>query len=298
MSASHPAREVTLGAPSLTHAPPPAAVPPCTRGRQPHRSAPSAFVTSVISTVDSCGKWTQWRAAEPRLDGFASLEEARERWRRRDPRCYLVVAGLTALGSRRGGDDDDAALAVAVMLEEGVNRVAITLHDVCELVDVNATVWEEVKAAEPNLGTHAARYLLQRARQRLTRPAAGMVPRVRATSLDQRLGWHAPATTSGEAHFGEGQDRDLLLVVPEVEDPVEDLADLLAWAKEIGVIAVEEIDLLVELLAAENEGMAREEAQRAVGERHGVAMRTIRRRRDRTAARLRAAAPQYLAALA
>lgn len=40
-----------------------------------------------------------------------------------DERCYQVVAGLTALGSRRGGDDDDAALAVAVLLEDGVNRV-------------------------------------------------------------------------------------------------------------------------------------------------------------------------------
>ncbi|WP_232211571.1 hypothetical protein [Nocardioides sp. CF8] len=180
-----------------------------------------------------------------------------------------------------------------MLLEEGVNRVAMTLSDVCELVDVNTTVWEEVKAAEPSLGTHAARYMLQRARQRLTRPAAGMVARVQATSLDQRLGWDRPATA-----FGEDQDRDLLLAVPEVEDPVEDLADLLTWAREIGVIASEEIDLLVELLAAENDGMAREEAQRAVGERHGVAMRTIRRRRDRTAARLRDAAPQYLAAIA
>jgi hypothetical protein len=86
--------------------------------------------------------------------------------------------------------------------------------------------------------------------------------------------------------------------VPDVEDPVEDLAELLAWAREVGVIPSEEIDLLVELLSAENQGMAREEAQRVVAERHGVAMRTIRRRRDRTTARLRDAAPNYLAAVA
>ncbi|WP_420181295.1 hypothetical protein [Paenarthrobacter sp. TA1.8] len=64
------------------------------------------------------------------------------------------------------------------------------------------------------------------------------------------------------------------------------------------MIDTEEIDLVIELLAAENDGMAREEAQRVVGERRGVAMRTIRRRRDRTAARLRDAAPKYLAAIA
>lgn len=289
MSASHSAHEVTIGATSLT----PASAQPRTDGQHQRRHAQSALATSVISTVEGSGKWVDWQAVEPRLAGFASLEEVCEGWRRRDERCYQVVAGLTALGSRRGGDDDDAALAVAVLLEEGVNRVAMTLSDVCELVDVNATVWEEVKAAEPSLGTHAARYLLQRARQRLTRPAAGMVARVHATSLDQRLGWN-----TSDAAFGDEQDRDLLLAVPEVEDPVEDLADLLTWAREIGVIASAEIDLLVELLAAENDGMAREEAQRAVGERHGVAMRTIRRRRDRTTARLRDAAHQYLAAIA
>jgi hypothetical protein len=73
---------------------------------------------------------------------------------------------------------------------------------------------------------------------------------------------------------------------------------LLSWGTVVGVIATEEVDLIVELLAAENDGMAREEAQRLVGERHGVAMRTIRRRRDAAAARLREAAPRCLAAIA
>lgn len=88
------------------------------------------------------------------------------------------------------------------------------------------------------------------------------------------------------------------MAVPAVEDPVEDLTDLLMWATGVGVIATEDVDLLLELLAAENAGVAREEAQRLVGERRGVAMRTIRRHRDRTAARLRDAAPRYLAEIA
>jgi hypothetical protein len=269
-------------------------------GQHKRRKAQSALATSVISSLERSGKWAEWQTVEPRLAGFASLEEAREGWRRRDARCYQVVAGLTVLGSRRGSDDDDAALAVAVLLEDGVNRVAMVLTDVCEIDDVNATVWEEVKGAEPHLGCHAARYLLQRARQRLSRPAAGMVARVAATSLEARIQTNY-ALSAGVHTDGAGrqdQDRDLVMAVPEVEDPVEDLADLLTWAREVGVIASEEIDLLVELLAAENDGMAREDAQRVVGERHGVAMRTIRRRRDRTAARLRDAAPKYLAAIA
>ena len=138
-------------------------------GQHKRRKVQSALATSVISSLERSGKWAEWQAVEPRLAGFASLEEAREGWRRREARCYQVVAGLTVLGSRRGSDDDDAALAVAVLLEDGVNRVAMTLTDVCEIDDVNATVWEEVKGAEPQLGCHAARYLAA-ARQAAAQP--------------------------------------------------------------------------------------------------------------------------------
>lgn len=294
MSASHPTHEVTVGAVSQS----PVSGLSWSEGQHQRRRAQSGLATSVIGSLERSGKWAEWQQAEARLAGFASLEEAREGWRRRDERCYQVVAGLTALGSRRGADDDDAALAVAVLLEDGVNRVAMTLSDVCEIDDVNATVWEEVKGAEPQLGSHAATYLLRRTRQRLSRPAAGMVSRVATTSFEGgRVTENAQGSSTNDSWVHNAGDRDALIAVPEVEDPVEDLTDLLVWAREVGVIATEEIDLLVELLAAENDGMAREEAQRVVGERHGVAMRTIRRRRDRTTARLRDAAPKYLAAI-
>lgn len=269
-------------------------------GQHKRRKAQSALATSVIASLERTGKWAQWQEIEPRLAAFASLEEVREAWRRRDQRCYQVVAGLTALGARRGVDDDDAALAVTVLLEDGVNRVTMTLTDVCELDDVNATVWEEVKAAEPQLGSHAARYLLQRARQRLSRPAAGMVSRIPTTSLEARIQTNN-ALTLGMHSDGAGRedrDRDLLIAVPVVEDPVADLVDLLAWATGVGVIGAEDVDLLVELIAAESGGLGREEAQRVVGERHGVGMRTIRRRTTRATERLHEAAPQYLAAIA
>lgn len=259
----------------------------------------NALARTVIDSLERSGKWSTWSAGEPRLAGFADLPEASAAWRqRRDPRCYQVIAGLTALGSRRGRDDDDAALAVTVLLEDGVRRVANQLRDVCEVDDVNAAVWEEVKVAEPELGCYAARYLLQRARRRLLRPAAGMVARFETTPLEEPAG---DGRAPGQQHTGSGGraiDRDLALAAPEIEDPVRDLVDLLSWAREVGVVAQEEVGLLVELLAAENDGMPREDAQRMVGERRGVAMRTVRRRRDQTTARLRAATPQYLAAIA
>lgn len=274
--------------------------------RHLRQQATSTLAASVLASLERSGKWAQWQSVDPRLAAFAGLAEAREGWRRRYDRCYQVVAALTALGSRRGGDDDDAALAVTVLLEDGVHRLAANLIDVCEIDDVNATVWEEVKAAEPQLGCHAARYLLQRARQRLCRPAAGMVSRIDTASLEgNRALGNSLGESSHDKWVGLTSDRDPKMMVPEVEDPVEDVVELLTWARGVGVIATEEIELLVELLAAEHEVLARgevkrarEEAQRMVGERHGVAMRTIRRRRDRAAAKLRDAAPQYLAAIA
>jgi hypothetical protein len=64
------------------------------------------------------------------------------------------------------------------------------------------------------------------------------------------------------------------------------------------VIRDADIDLIIDLLAADHDGLAREEAQRLVGERYGVTLRTIRRRRDAAIHRLHDAVPAYLAATA
>lgn len=279
------------------------------RDERERRDGQSALAAAVTESLAYSGKWEQWQQVEPRLAGFASFDEARSAWRRRDDDCYPVVAALTVLGSRRGGDDDDAALAVLVLLSEGVNRVAGQLSDLCEVGDVHAMVWEEIKRAEPQLGNRAGRYLLDRARQRLCRQADAQQEskrpesRFRTTSLE---GWISRNKEAGVGAEVEGDDPiDLLLAMPVVEDPVEDLGDLLCWARNVGVIASADIDLLIELMATEHEVLARgetkrarEEAQRIVGERHGVTMRQIRRRRDRTAARLAEAAPRYLEAIA
>ena len=279
---------------------------PTARVERERRQGQGALAEAVVTSLGRSGKWEQWRQVEPRLAGFADLEDAIARWRRRDDECYEMLAGLVALGSRRGGDDDDAALAVLVVLADGVNRVAGQLSDLlCEVGDVHAMVWEEVKAAEPQLGNRAGRYLLDRARQRLCRPAAGLLTRVETTSLDAWLAGEAGGEGPRTGLEPSVEDRDLTVAIPDVEDAVEDLVDLLVWAREVGVIAPGEIDLLVELMAAEHELLARgetkrtrEEAQRMVGERHGVTLRQIRRRRDQTTARLREAAPQYLEAIA
>ena len=89
-----PRHEATIGASD----PSPSSGLSWSDGQHQRRKAQSALATSVISSLERSGKWAEWQTVEPRLAGFASLEEAREGWRRRDERCYQVVAGLTALG--------------------------------------------------------------------------------------------------------------------------------------------------------------------------------------------------------
>ena len=254
----------------------------------------STFATLTHTLSDDLNRsntWSDWQAMDGRLAGLGKLEDAVEAWRgRRDPRVYQVVAALTAIGSRRGRDDNQAALAVLVLLDDGITRLARELRDVCEVDDVRATVWEEVKLAEPNPGSRAARHLLQRARQRILRPAAGLRRRPGEVSLDARLGWGTDENT----HYSV----DDLEEQPPTEDPVADLIDLLTWARGTGVIREADIDLIIDLVAADHDGLAREEAQRLVGERHGVTLRTIRRRRDAAIHRLHDAVPAYLAATA
>lgn len=77
----------------------------------------------------------------------------------------------------------------------------------CEIDDVNTTVWEEIKGAEPHVDCHAATYLLRRARQRLSRPAAGAVSRIDSTSLEGRTDTHN-ALLLGSQTDGAGEVRN------------------------------------------------------------------------------------------
>jgi hypothetical protein len=256
--------------------------------------ADSPLLAVVGADLARSGKWATWCEEDPRLQDVGSLEEAVEGWRtRRDPRNYQRVAALASIGSRRGGDDDDAAMAVVVLLEPGIARLAARLRDVCEPDDVRATIWEEVKLAEPRLGNLAARHLLQRARQRLTRPSGGMVTRVPTVSLDQQMGWRSDSWTPGGLRGVA--DRCPEVATPEKDDPAHELAEVLDWAQQTHVVASADVDLILELVAAAHLGLGREAAQRLAGQRRGTTMRTIRRRRDRTLARLQAAAATYLA---
>ena len=74
-----------------------------------------------------------------------------------------------------------------------------------------------------------------------------------------------------------------------------ELVDLLVWAERTGVASGEDLRLLVEEAWARELGSA---AQETVAARHGVDVRTVRRRRRRALRGLQTAAGAYLAACA
>jgi hypothetical protein len=249
------------------------------------------------------GKWNVWRHADPRLAGHLSLAEALEVWRRdRAEASYLTVAALAGIGSSRGGDDDDAALAVAFLLQDGLVRIAVDVRDRCELDDVLAALWEEVKRSAPNMGPCAPRFLLRRTKARALGAGDGyMASRdvVSLQSLDtDRSQVHAQLVTRGsdEWSWHRLNGRPVGCADPDpVVEAATDLTDLLDWARARGVLAQDEVELVSELMATAHLIDGREAAYLAVGQRHGLALRTIRRRRDAVVRRLQAVAGDYLA---
>lgn len=255
------------------------------------------ILENLSTHLQTSGKWDDWRDSDPRLAGHASLQDALEAWRReRSARAYLTVAALASIGSSRGGKDDDAALAVAFLLQDGIVRIAVDLRDQCELDDVLAAVWEEVKRSAPNLGHRAPRFLLQRAKARAL--AAGHAYMANRDVLPLRA-----LDSFGDSDLSTGEERvrgrnghaTSCVVADAAEEAATDLVDLLAWARGRGVVDQSDVDLVVELVTAAHATGGRETAFRILGERHGVALRTIRRRQDAVVGRLRAAAGDYFA---
>lgn len=246
------------------------------------------YLDTLSDTLLATGKWRRWCAADARLTG-PDLDSVARGWRAgdRSASCYLAVAALTELGSRRGADDDDAALAVAVLLADGRAHLAHQLRDLCEPDEVLTAVWEEVKRAKPEQGPRAARYLMCRAKDQLL-TGARCQRRARAeVRLDERTGAANLETTSAAE--------------PE-PDAREDLVDLLSWAVGNRVVDRSDVDLILELVTVgSHPGSSscrprnRQETLQLVGHRHGVVPRTVARRQDAVVRRLRAALPAYLA---
>lgn len=245
----------------------------------------------VLDALERSQKWNSWAALDERIAAFNDLAEAREAWENgSDFRTFGVIAGLIKLACRRGSDDELAALVVLVLLAPGIQSLAVRLEDLCEADEVRSAVWEAVKAAEPHAGRVAARHILQRAHQKLVERSRRRPDLEMSTEVLDSIQERACLVDVVSSACGQ----------PDVvfDGAARELVDVLRWSRSVGVVDDADIRLLLELQAGACDGTPMKEIQARLGRQDGVTPRSIRRRRNAILARLREAAPAYLAATA
>ncbi len=248
--------------------------------------------------------WAGWVAAEPSLGVVSSLGELRAL---PDVVADVPLGALVRLAAQDSGDDPLAGVAVALLLEGGAAHLMRSLGDLSDDIeaDVLGALWIQIRTFPWRRRTHAY--------------AANLILDTRTAVLKQLLPGH-----------GRRSIAPLVLVDPQgdleedqvIEDPwcgcgpgsaceesARELVDLLEWALASQVIGVEDVALLLELIAAGDavadmdtartlRGACSQAAVLRVADAHGVSTRTVRRHRDRVMASLRDSATSYLNAVA
>lgn len=237
---------------------------------------------ALVERLDAAGTWARWRAELPGLAGIASAADLPAAVSSAAPADVdRLLRGLVQLASAAGGDDPDAVLVLLHLLSPGAATLAGKFsrrsRDALSIVVAELTC--QIRS-----------FPWQR---RSTGIAAGLL-------LDTKHAlWH------GEFRpVEDGRANDALLVDPArwaelVPDRAPapatepELVDLLVWAVHRGVSDRSEVEVLLELMR-DTGGNAQQRAAAALG----LSVRTVRRRRDRAVAALKAAADDYLAAVA
>jgi hypothetical protein len=248
--------------------------------------------TALVDRLDRDSTLARWARSEPALAVLHSVDDVREALRRgADPACAdAVVGALVRLAADAGARDDDALLLLLHLLSSGVLSVSRQLRDLTP--NIVATVTNELacqiraypvgrrsRAWAANLLAETRRALLAEFRPgvRPYRPGAGelLLAPFSPAWEDTPLGCVVP---------GPGEDEDL------------DVVDLLRWAVSAGV----DIDGVALLIATERcRARCPWESQDAkVAAQHGIALRTLYCRRERTLTELREVARDHLAAVA
>ena len=235
----------------------------------------------LVAWLDGDGAVARWAAREPELRELNSVGELARRTARADPRADAVLGALVRIAAADGGSDSDAVLVVLHLLWPGLRglvRLVRTVED-------NA---EELVAGQAAIQIGAYPW-----RRRRRRYAANLLRDIHsAVARELRCDCRSP----------EPRDADVPLVdVIEwraglsLDDDDLDVYDVFTWARRTGVVAPEDVRLLLEIEhAAEFVSRPRD----AVAARHGWTARTLDRHRHRALNSLRAAVPAYLAAVA
>lgn len=255
----------------------------------------------LAARLDERGALREWAGREPALSGAGSVEGLRVLTALGAERRAVdaILGALVRIAAADGGDDCDAVLVVTHLLADGVRRLARTLSDlggdvmpviIGELAcQIRAFPWrrrDRAYAANLLLDTRAAVLVELLAAGRGHRSGVAVYP----CDPGQWQWQSAGPLPDPRAAIGESRTTPATGAGGDV-----DLVDLLMWAVTHGIASRADLALLVGLERNKVDGSGR---RWEVAAAWGINERTLRRRRDKTLAALRAAAPRYLAAVA
>lgn len=238
--------------------------------------------------LDRNGTFARWAQTELAMTGISGAEQLAALLAvdsvldvaRRDE----LLGALVRLGCRAGGDDPDAVLLVVHLLSDGLYAIEARWSDagpgvlpllVGELTaQLRAWPLRRTRAYAANLlrdTEMVCRHELRPHRTRTYRCGGDLL--VDPVDPREMRYWFDTATPGP----GEG--------------PAFELSDLLAWARRRGIANADDLALLVALETERGHGTA---ARARVAAAFGIHVNTLRRRRERTLAALRAAVADYL----
>ena len=246
-------------------------------------------------------RWRRWCDREPVLATVSSLEEFRAL---RGEAEDSIMGALLRLAAHDHGDDHLAAVALVHQLGGAVRVISRQFRHLAE-EDIEGIVvgamWEQIRSFPWRRRTHhfAASIVhdTRRAVRKVLMPGRDWRNHDRVVLVDPQSWTFETLTETGGA---------LCHGAPEPEARAE-LESFLVWAWRSGFVDEDDVRLLAALLTSDRDnleipqwgrGICSVAAVEQVAGQRGTSAKTVFRTRDRVIAKLRDAAPAYLAAVA
>jgi hypothetical protein len=252
---------------------------------------------ALAERVERSGRWPSWVAAEPVLASVIGLGEVvATAADRGDPgRADVLLAALVRLGAVDGGNDQEAAHAVALLLANGATRLAGQLRNLSQDIDemVAGQVWLQIREFPWRRRRRAiAQNILMDARR-------AVLADLGVDTASRRRGVVVILVDTIEVEAIDGGSGILLEHDRSSRSGDEfTLVAVLEWATGKGVVTHQDAAILLELARLELTGSVRGLSSAAeisaVATRRGVNEKTVRRSRDRALRSLVGAREAYL----
>jgi hypothetical protein len=253
---------------------------------------------ALTERLERSGRWPSWVAAEPALASLRGLQEvaATVGDRAQPRRADELLAALVRLAAVDGGNDQEAAAAVFLLVANGAGRLAGQLRSLSNDIDqmVAGQVWLQIREFPWQRRRRAiAANILMDARRALLRDL-GVDTRSSSRGVVVML---VDTTRDSEAIYVGSRS---LVDQDQHEGPADEhtLVGVLEWATGNGVVTAADAAILLELASCDVAGAVRGLSSaagiNAVATHLGVNEKTVRRCRDRAVRALAGARQAYL----